>query len=93
MKPPPQYSRADPVAAAMCAKVGEARPGQSAGLRSVDNSAVPLYILKREEYFILTGESGLPEVTATDEMALRESPDNLILLVLAVAETRLTNRA
>jgi hypothetical protein len=33
--------------------------------------AAPLYILKREEYFIITAKRGLPEVTATDEMALR----------------------
>jgi hypothetical protein len=49
-------------------------------------------MLKREEYFIITGKSGLPEVTATDEMALHESADNLILLFLAVAEKHLTNR-
>jgi len=56
------------------------------------NPAYPLYILKRQEYFIITGKSGLPEVTATDKMALRETADKLILSFLAVAETHLTNR-
>jgi hypothetical protein len=59
---------------------------------SIWGGADPLYILKREEYFILTGKSVLPEVTATDERALRGSPDSLILLFLAVAQTRLTNQ-
>jgi hypothetical protein len=52
---------------------------------SIRGGADPLYILKREEYFIITGKSGLPEVTAKDEMALRRSADNLIQLFLAVA--------
>ena len=44
------------------------------------------------EYFIITGKSGLPEVTVTDEMALRKTADNLVLSFLAVAETHITNR-
>jgi hypothetical protein len=56
------------------------------------DGADPLYILKRKEYFIITRKSGLPEVNATDEMALPESADNSILLFFAVAETHLTNR-
>jgi hypothetical protein len=49
-------------------------------------------MLKKKEYFTITGKSGLPEVTATDKMALRESADNLILLLLAVAATHLTSQ-
>ena len=60
--------------------------------RGIGSSAYPLYIIKRQGYFIITGKSGLPEVTATDEMALRETADNRVLLFLAVAETHITNR-
>jgi anthranilate phosphoribosyltransferase len=65
-------------------------PGRNGS--SLGGGADPLYILKREEYFIITGKRGLPEVTATDETALCETADNSVLWFLAVAETHLTNR-